>query len=496
MSSSVLPSPNPQAMLDVMEAEEEEQGPFPSGHGGEHVARREKLPLLIPSLFPAMASADLEVEMTCSICTEIYREPATLTCGHSFCRECITKTFDNQEHREYRCPECMKRFLRRPELKKNVRLTNIAECFQHPQLEEGKTSLSCSYCVHASVPAVKSCLLCEASLCDVHLRTHNKSPEHVITDPTASPGDRKCPIHKRILEYYCTVDDTCVCPQCLASDHNGHRVENMEVSYEQKRKALMEFLEKIETRTRSLQEQERGVKEKASDLTERVINTLRVTERQLEDLQRQVLGDISRHETDMLQPLATRIEQLQKIKSHIEERMRTTDLFSAFSSGFFSLANNEDIVAEEERGRTIPDQDERLIFESLHSGLAEIVANISDDLKHVSRSKMFVERPEALERFECDQVLSIGQVSSGRRVWELERLYNSYTARHDNNISVIQHKPSVRRIRMELDYEAGRLTFYELRNPITALHTFTAKFTEPLHLVVYIDGSSWVKVSQ
>uniref|UniRef100_A0A8C5N4Z5 RING-type domain-containing protein n=1 Tax=Leptobrachium leishanense TaxID=445787 RepID=A0A8C5N4Z5_9ANUR len=93
-----------------------------------------------------MASVNLKAEVTCPLCKDIYTDPVTLTCGHSYCRLCITKTWDNQEEGESSCPECRYRFRERSELKRNLRLCNIAE-----------------------IPAVRTCLLCEASMCENHL---------------------------------------------------------------------------------------------------------------------------------------------------------------------------------------------------------------------------------------------------------------------------------------------------------------------------------------
>uniref|UniRef100_A0A8C5MIV3 Uncharacterized protein n=1 Tax=Leptobrachium leishanense TaxID=445787 RepID=A0A8C5MIV3_9ANUR len=66
-----------------------------------------------------------EAELTCPICTDIYTDPVTLMCGHNYCQICITRTWDNQEEGESSCPECIKRYRVRPELKRNLRLRNI-----------------------------------------------------------------------------------------------------------------------------------------------------------------------------------------------------------------------------------------------------------------------------------------------------------------------------------------------------------------------------------
>uniref|UniRef100_A0A8C5Q4T1 RING-type domain-containing protein n=1 Tax=Leptobrachium leishanense TaxID=445787 RepID=A0A8C5Q4T1_9ANUR len=86
-----------------------------------------------------MASADLRDELTCSICLNIYTDPVTLPCGHSFCRTCIGDVLDTQEGSgAYKCPECRAESQERPALVKNRKLRNIAENIQstHPEQEE------------------------------------------------------------------------------------------------------------------------------------------------------------------------------------------------------------------------------------------------------------------------------------------------------------------------------------------------------------------------
>eukprot|EP00079_Xenopus_tropicalis_P039636 XP_017953407.1 PREDICTED: tyrosine-protein kinase Srms [Xenopus tropicalis] len=137
----------------------------------------------------AMAAADLRDELSCSICRDIYTDPVSLPCGHNFCRGCIGKTWDTQEEtflENPSCPECRERFKRRPELATAWKLRGMVERFCSTETEPGETGISCTYCLLSPVPAAKSCLHCEASLCDTHLRGHCQSAEHVLTEPTAS----------------------------------------------------------------------------------------------------------------------------------------------------------------------------------------------------------------------------------------------------------------------------------------------------------------------
>ena len=55
---------------------------------------------------PASAIADT---LKCSICLDLYDDPLILSgCGHTFCRECITKHLQGRKAYSSQCPECKK----------------------------------------------------------------------------------------------------------------------------------------------------------------------------------------------------------------------------------------------------------------------------------------------------------------------------------------------------------------------------------------------------
>ncbi|XP_073473030.1 uncharacterized protein [Aquarana catesbeiana] len=518
-------------------------------------------------LLSAMASADLRKELECSVCLNIYTDPVTLKCGHNFCRDCIGRVWDTQEGSGgYSCPECREEFQDRPALHRNITLRNIVENFlsTHPDREE--SGVFCTYCIHTPVPAVISCLHCEASLCDNHLRVHSKSPEHVLCDLTTSLENRKCSVHKKILEYYCTEDSSCICVSCrLDGEHRGHQVETLDEASEMKKKKLRNVLQKLmtereemEKRVQSLQEHRRKVQGEADDETERVTVLFRDLRRRLEDLEKRVLREISGQAerisgiiNDLVQDLEIKKEELSRKMEDIEELCNMTDPLTVLQeSDTGDLCDTED-GDDEDRERHDKllhdggDLDVGGISHTLHTGLSDIMSgvnvergvtdilldvrtagnylHISDDRKTVSESSSHQNHPETPERFQDYQVMSSQRFSSGRHYWEvdvggsgwwrvgmcypsierrgdqsrigwnkkswgLQRWDNQYSVRHDSNKTPLPGDVSSRRVRIDLDYEAGRISFYDLCDPIRHLHTFTTTFTEPLHAGVCVWG--------
>ncbi|XP_068091097.1 E3 ubiquitin/ISG15 ligase TRIM25-like [Hyperolius riggenbachi] len=410
-----------------------------------------------------MASADLRKELDCSICLSIYTDPVTLRCGHNFCRLCIDQVLDTQKGAGvYSCPECREEFQERPALQRNITLCNIVESFRSAQPDQEETGVFCTYCIHSPVPAVMSCLHCEASLCDNHLRVHSKSPEHVLCDPTTSLENRKCSVHKKILEYYCLADAACICVSCsLAGDHKGHNVETLNEASEKKKQKLRNELQELITKTeetekevQSLQENKRKVHEKSSGVTERVTALFRDLRRQLDNLEKRVLREVSRQEEQLSLPLADFIQQLEIKKAelsrkmcHIEELCNMTDPLTVLQESHTGdLCDTEEGDKEDRERHDGRDLDVALISHTLHTGLSDIIAgvtggcniqeatdilldintahnylHISDDMKIVSSSDISQNRPETPERFQTyTQVLSRQSFSSGRHYWEVD----------------------------------------------------------------------------
>ncbi|KAM9315539.1 E3 ubiquitin/ISG15 ligase TRIM25-like [Gastrophryne carolinensis] len=416
------------------------------------------------SLLAAMASADLKKELECSVCLNVYTDPVILRCGHNFCRACIDRVLDTQEETGcYSCPECREEYQERPALQRNRTLRNIAENLLTTPPDQ-VTTILCTYCIHSPVPAVKSCLMCEASLCEDHLRVHSKSPEHVLLDPTTSLENRKCSVHKEILKYYCTEDAKCICVSCsLAGEHRGHQVETLDEASGKKKERLREALQKLmterqetEKRAQSLQERRREVQEEAAGETARVTAMFRDLRRRLEDLEKRVLSDISRQAecralSDWIQQLEIKKAELSRKMGDMEELCHMTDPLTVLQqSDTGDLCDteeggNEDRQRHDEQLHDEGGLDVAGISHTLHTGLSDIIRgvtggvciapadilldvntaynilHISDDRKTVSRSDIKQNRPETPERFQIyPQVLSSRSFSSGRHYWEVD----------------------------------------------------------------------------
>ncbi|XP_073479228.1 tripartite motif-containing protein 16-like [Aquarana catesbeiana] len=335
------------------------------------------------------------------------------------------------------------------------------ENFMSPQPDQEESGVFCNYCVHAPVPAVRSCLLCEVSLCDKHLRDHKKSSEHVLTDPTLFMESSKSSVHKKILEYYCTEDDACICKFCVTRKHKGHELESLDEASEKKktlRNVLQELLtqrEEMEERVQSLQEHRRKVEEKAAGDTERVTAQFRDLRRRLEELEKRFLREISGSAERIsvsIRDLEIKKEELSRKIRHIEELCNMMDPLTVLQEsetgdlGDTEDGDNEDRERHEKLLHDGGGLDLAGLSHTLHTGLSDIITEInvyfyiqeaadiildvntahnklhvSGDRKTVTRTDRDQNRPEKPERFQsCAQVLSTRSFRSGRHYWEVD----------------------------------------------------------------------------
>ncbi|XP_072266676.1 E3 ubiquitin/ISG15 ligase TRIM25-like [Pyxicephalus adspersus] len=414
-----------------------------------------------------MAATGVRAELECPICGSIFTDPVNLTCGHNFCNVCIDCVLDTQEGSGgYSCPECRAEFQDRPALQRNITLRNIVDALKSSQPDQSVSVNFCTYCIDFPVSAVKSCLMCESHMCDDHLKVHSRSPEHVLTEPTTSMEKRKCSIHKKILEYYCPADAACICVSCsLAGDHQGHKVEMLDEASEKKKQRLSKLLpslitkrEETEKKVQNLEKQWKIVQEKAVDTTGTVITLFRDLRRQLEDLEKRVLSEISRQEeqlslslSDMIQQLEIKKDELSRKMGHIEELCNMTDPLTVLQeSHTWDLCDTEDGDDEDrERLEELLHDGRYLnmasISHTLYTELSNIISTeyicfniqeaadivldrdtahsnllLSKDMKIVLWSDIKQNVPEKPKRFQNRaQVLSSQRFSSGRHYWDV-----------------------------------------------------------------------------
>ncbi|XP_018428821.1 PREDICTED: E3 ubiquitin/ISG15 ligase TRIM25-like [Nanorana parkeri] len=426
---------------------------------------------------------------------------------------------------------------------------------------------ACTYC-DPPVPAAKTCLRCEASLCEDHLKVHATSEGHILIDPTNSLESRKCSIHDQSFKFYCTEDSLCICLGCLPiHELQKHQLQTLPEASEKVKEDLQNAFEKLsvnkgkrDREVQSLEEYKSGLERKLDGFSKNLAALFHHAREQLDFLEKQTQGEICRHQEKAIQPVSDLIrkldvtrDEMSKKMGHIEELCQVTDPITILQEG--TTYNLPDVDTTTTISRCVEnlqnagDLDQGLIFVTLYKGLSDIMTDIKkelytqeavlldvktageyvdvlSDLKMAKSSERRISRPKASERFQYSQVISVARFSAGRHYWEVQTsdtgnwrfgvCYPSIDRKGEQSYigdnskswclggcnklySVMHNKKScnlylesamAEKIGVYLDYEAGRLSFYELGDPVKLLHTFSATFTEPLHAAFGVWNSS------
>jgi hypothetical protein len=147
----------------------------------------------------------LEENLQCTVCLEVLTDPRTLSCFHSFCKDCLEgvvqtcrdKAPRDRPIREFPCPNCRAMFILDPDkhvvdMPRNHFICNMVKVAA--VLDRG-IGVPCSHDCSQSY-SVARCVTCEKFLCRECLTDHNKYRGHnshsVLTmeDRGGSRGDQ------------------------------------------------------------------------------------------------------------------------------------------------------------------------------------------------------------------------------------------------------------------------------------------------------------------
>ncbi|XP_046907238.1 E3 ubiquitin-protein ligase TRIM39-like [Hypomesus transpacificus] len=290
-----------------------------------------------------------EDQFQCSICLDVFTDPVTTSCGHNFCKACITKYWDNSDLCQ--CPMCKMTFDKRPNLYVNTFISEMAAQFRKseplkatisPDLRPTKPEVSCDICTGTKLKALKSCLVCLASYCETHLEPHQRVAawkKHKLIDPVENLEDRMCQKHERPLELFCRTDQTCVCLICMRTDHKTHDTVTLEDEYRPKKddlvKMMTEMNQMMEERSRKVQEIKLSVETSKRDAEREISDSVQVCTalvRSIERSQAELIEVIEEKQKaakkqaeGLIQDLEQEITELKKRSTELEHLSHTED---------------------------------------------------------------------------------------------------------------------------------------------------------------------------
>ncbi|XP_067442087.1 E3 ubiquitin-protein ligase TRIM21-like [Thunnus thynnus] len=290
-------------------------------------------------------------QFLCSICLDVFTDPVTTSCGHNFCKNCITEHWNSNV--QYLCPMCKKVFNTKPELHVNTLLSEMVSQFRQEAQQKASSSSSeqqaakpgevpCDVCTGTKLKALKSCLVCLTSYCETHLEPHltmSGLKRHQLMDPVENLEDRMCMKHDKPLELFCKTNQTCVCMLCTYSDHKTHEFVPLKEEYEGKKAELgkteAEIQQMIQKRRLKIQKIKQSVelsKEAADRETAEGVQVFTALKESVERGQAKLINSIKKRQKksekqaeDFIKELEQEISELMKRSSEVEKLSHSED---------------------------------------------------------------------------------------------------------------------------------------------------------------------------
>lgn len=489
----------------------------------------------------ACALDELQSELTCPVCLELFRDPVILECGHHFCQVCIIQCWEAKADELSNCPKCRKSCARK--LRPNSLLCNVVDSVRRARTMDAAVG-TIGYDPESG------------TLEEPEEREPGSSMSSVASSIGHWPrlGMDMCEEHEEKLKLYCEDDQLPICLVCgMSRDHKTHNVIPINEAFENYKDKLSVALERVQQQTEeaSLFQTQTNekillIKERAGDLEELVTAEfsrlreflLEEEERIKEKLQKQKVEKLNQLEealteaTEQISQLESTADQL-RLKLREEENPEQLKGIKDFIGGAESLFERPpEVGVDLQSGEFLGPLQYRTwrkmssIFQPavtavfLDPDTAYPCLWVSQCCTSVQVGKIQPNLPNNPERFtRYNIVLGSEAFSSGRHYWEVEvgsktawglgvalasvnrkeeislcpddgfwtmvlrdngNGTSEYEACTDSEESLLYPPKPPRRVGVYLDYGRGEVSFYDAGDMSHLFTFYDANFKEPV----------------
>jgi len=210
----------------------------------------------------------MDMELECSLCRDVFREPKTLGCLHSFCLECLEIYISrNHSNVNLTCPICRTPFPSQSQeqllnLQTDTFLLNSLNIHNSliNSISPQKMKKQKLMCLDGENEAPFYCLDCQEYLCEVCSKSHkimklSKNHQLIPIDKMKNE-DQNNSVTKSNLQNYCQTHqqkemelfcDDCNLPICLLciSQHPSHKILVISDIIENEKQSLLDVINQV-----------------------------------------------------------------------------------------------------------------------------------------------------------------------------------------------------------------------------------------------------------
>uniref|UniRef100_A0A672ZV18 RING-type domain-containing protein n=1 Tax=Sphaeramia orbicularis TaxID=375764 RepID=A0A672ZV18_9TELE len=223
-------------------------------------------------------------KLTCSVCLDLFKDPVTIPCGHSYCMSCIKGFWEHEDQKTtHSCPQCRHSVTPRPALVKNTILAEIVEDLK------------------------RSCLMCMASYCEEHLQPHYD----------------------------------CICYLCLMDEHKGHMTVSAAAELAERQTELSSGRQKLQLSIQEREERVKAIQQEVEAINHSADDAVRESEKIFSNL----IRFIKKKSTDAKQQIRSQQKtQVSRAKEHQDKIQQELNELKSKDAVLEQVSHSEDHI--------------------------------------------------------------------------------------------------------------------------------------------------------
>nr|XP_045371513.1 tripartite motif-containing protein 29 isoform X2 [Camelus bactrianus] len=275
--------------------------------------------------------------------------------------------------------------------------------------KSGSEEVLCDSCIGNKQKAVKSCLVCQASFCELHLKPHLEGAafrDHQLLEPIRDFEARKCPLHGKTMELFCQTDQTCICYLCMFQEHKNHSTVTVEEAKAEKETELSLQKEQLQLKIIEIEDEAEKWQKEKDRIKSFTTNEKAILEQNFQDLVRdlekqkeEVRAALEQREQDAVDQVKVIVDALDERAKLLHEDKQTREQLHSISDSVLFLQEFGALMSNYSLPPPLPTY--HVLLEG--EGLGQSLGNFKDDLlnvcmRHVEKmckadlSRNFIER--------------------------------------------------------------------------------------------------------